>query len=80
MYEKVCKNGGAAQPRFSAIPEKQVGVVKMTPPPTRAKVNVPLKTHAGSARVYLKIQGPIQCWREPILSLRGAIESKVGEI
>ena len=35
---RYAKNGGAARRRFFAIREKSVGVVKMTPPPTRAKV------------------------------------------
>ena len=53
MSEKVCKNGGAARRRFSAIREKLVGVVKMTPPPTRAKV----KRHRPDIQVEFVQQG-----------------------
>ena len=35
---RYAENGGAARLRFSAIPEKPVGVVKMTP--ARAKVDL----------------------------------------
>ena len=39
---RYAKNGGATRCRFSASLEKPVGVVKMIPPPTRAKVNAEL--------------------------------------
>ena len=38
MYERVCRKQRRCAPPFSAIPEKPVGAVKMTPPPNRAKV------------------------------------------
>ena len=38
--KRYAKNDGAARRRFFAIYEKPICVVKMTPPPTRAKVNV----------------------------------------
>ena len=39
MYEKVCKKRRRCAPPFFAIREKPVGVNKMTPPPTRSKIN-----------------------------------------
>ena len=66
MYEIVCKKRRRCTSPFSRIPKKAVVVVKMTPPPTRAKVkhNHDLTSRSNNLNVldYLNLNLlPLKC-------------------